>query len=215
MNLFLAVRFFFFIDVTKFCQVGLICKNYEEVVFQGISWTTKKWYFREFSAPNSKLFKHVTKSHLDQIKSKYYYSSILDSVFFLVYINICNDLSTNKKLFVDDTSLFSTVKATDQDYRDLSQDLEITANVTQVKNVFQSISVKTNPRSQTFKDASVYLESILKINRWLHGELRFLFNKSIKRVLGTPRDVMVKRKLPLHSGFVALRQVTSIHKKES
>lgn len=120
----------------------------------------KKWYFREFSAPNSKLFKHVTKSRLDQVKSKCYYSSILDSVFFSVYINICNDWSTNKKLFVDNTSLFSTAKATDQGYRDLSQDLEITANVTQVKNVFQSIFVKTNPRIQTFKDASVYLKSI-------------------------------------------------------
>ena len=47
---------------------------------------------------------------------------------FLVYINICNILSTKVKLFADDTSLFSIVNDTNKSFESLSNDLCIINN---------------------------------------------------------------------------------------
>ena len=48
---------------------------------------------------------------------------------FLVYINdICSNLSTNVKLFADDTSLFSIVNDANKSFESLSNDLFIISN---------------------------------------------------------------------------------------
>ena len=48
---------------------------------------------------------------------------------FLVYINdICSNLSTNVKLFADDTSFFSTVNDANKSFENLSHDLFIISN---------------------------------------------------------------------------------------
>ena len=48
---------------------------------------------------------------------------------FLVYINdICSNLSTNVKLFADDTSLFSIVNDANKSFQNLSNDLCIISN---------------------------------------------------------------------------------------
>ena len=48
---------------------------------------------------------------------------------FLVYINdICSNLSTNVKLFADDTSLFSIVNDANKSFENLSNDLCIISN---------------------------------------------------------------------------------------
>ena len=53
----------------------------------------------------------------------------LDHYFFLVYINdICSNLSTNVKLFADDTSLFSIVNDANKSFENLSNDLCIISN---------------------------------------------------------------------------------------
>ena len=50
---------------------------------------------------------------------------------FLVYINdICSNLSTNVKLFADDTSLISTVNDANKSFQNLRNDLCITSNWT-------------------------------------------------------------------------------------
>ena len=57
--------------------------------------------------------------------------SILGPLFFLVYINdICSNLSTNVKLFGDDTSLFSIVNHVNESFENLSNDLCIISNCT-------------------------------------------------------------------------------------
>ena len=53
-------------------------------------------------------------------------SSILGPLFSLVYINdICSNLSTNVKLFTDDTSLFSIVNDANKSFENLSNHLFI------------------------------------------------------------------------------------------
>ena len=54
--------------------------------------------------------------------------SILGRQFFLVYINICSNLSTNVKLFADDTSLFSIVNDANISFQNLSNDLCVISN---------------------------------------------------------------------------------------
>ena len=55
--------------------------------------------------------------------------SIHGPLFFLVYINdICSNLSTNVKLFADDTSLFSIVNDANKSFENLSNDLFIISN---------------------------------------------------------------------------------------
>ena len=53
----------------------------------------------------------------------------LTTIFFLVYIDdICSNLSTNVKLFADDTSHFSTVNDENKSFQNLSNDLCIINN---------------------------------------------------------------------------------------
>ena len=48
---------------------------------------------------------------------------------FLIYINdICRNLSTNVKLFADDTSLFSIVNDANKSFQNLSNDLCVISN---------------------------------------------------------------------------------------
>ena len=47
---------------------------------------------------------------------------------FFVYTIICRNLSTNVKLFADDTSLFSIVNDANKSFQNLSNDLCITSN---------------------------------------------------------------------------------------
>ena len=55
--------------------------------------------------------------------------SILGPVFFLVYINICSNLSTNNvKLFADDTYFFSLVNDANESFENLCNDLCIISN---------------------------------------------------------------------------------------
>ena len=55
--------------------------------------------------------------------------SVLGPKIFLVYINdICSNLSTNVKLFADDTSLFSIVNDANKSFESLSNDLYIISN---------------------------------------------------------------------------------------
>ena len=55
--------------------------------------------------------------------------SIIGPLFFLIYINdLPNDLSSNCKLFVDDTSLFSVVNNIHARAATLSQDLNAITN---------------------------------------------------------------------------------------
>ena len=50
--------------------------------------------------------------------------SILGSLFFLIYINdLCKNLSSIAKLFVDDTSIFSAVHDVDLSPKQLNDDL--------------------------------------------------------------------------------------------
>ena len=53
----------------------------------------------------------------------------LDHYFFFIYINdICSNLSTNVKLFADDTSLFSVVNDANKSFQNLSNDLCVISN---------------------------------------------------------------------------------------
>ena len=63
------------------------------------------------------------------VKSGVSQGSILGPLFILVYINdICSNLSTNVKLFADDTSLFSIVNNANKSFQNLSNDLCVISN---------------------------------------------------------------------------------------
>ena len=68
-------------------------------------------------------------SVLQPVKAGVPQDSILGPLFFLVCINdICSNLSTNVKLFADDTSFFSTVNDANKSFENLSHDLFIISN---------------------------------------------------------------------------------------
>ena len=55
--------------------------------------------------------------------------SILSPLLFLIYINYLSEgLSTNAKLFADDTSLFSVIHDSQTSANDLNKDLEMIHN---------------------------------------------------------------------------------------
>ena len=70
--------------------------------------------------------------------------SILGPLFFLIYINdLSDDLSSNPKLFVDDTSLFSVVHDKNISAKELNNDLQKISNwVYQWKTSFKSDTLK-------------------------------------------------------------------------
>ena len=113
--------------------------------------------------------------------------SILRPLLFLIYINdLPNDLSSNCKLFADDTSLFSVVNNIHTSAATLSQDLNgITNWAFQWKMIF-------NP------DLSKQAQEVIfsrKIKKLLHPTLLFnniaLNNSLFKKHLGLTLDIML------------------------
>ena len=105
----------------------------------------------------------------------------LTTVFFLVYINdLCSNLSTNVKLFGDDTSLFSIVSDANKSFQNLSNDLCVISNWAyqwkmsfnpdrskQAQDVIFSrkTSIQSHPVS-TFDNSPVIISKLRTINIW-------------------------------------------------
>ena len=159
------------------------------------SQTKSKWYFwksfetftRFLSCWKQREVLNGQHSSCDNVTVWVSQGSILGPLLFLIYINdLPNDLSSNCKLFADDTSLFSVVNNIHTSAATLSQDLNgITNWAFQWKMIF-------NP------DLSKQAQEVIfsrKIKKLLHPTLLFnniaLNNSLFKKHLGLTLDIML------------------------
>ena len=120
--------------------------------------------------------------------------SILDPLFFLIYINdLSDDLSSNPKLFADDTSLFSVVNDKNTSVKELSNDLgkisnwayqwKMSSNLNPLKEAqevfFSHKMTKTNHPTLIFNDNAVFTR--LHYKNFL--EYFLIANKILKNIL--------------------------------
>ena len=130
--------------------------------------------------------------------------SILGPLFFFIYIdNLSDDLSSNPKLFADDTSLFSVVRDKNTSAKELNNDLqkisnwayqwEMSLNPDPFKQaqeaIFSRKRTKTNHPTLTLNDNPVHLVALQKHLRMLLGcklnfeeHLKTVVNKIIKTI---------------------------------
>ena len=174
-----------FLDISKaFDKVwheGLLLKLNQN----GISGNLLKLLRDFLSCRKQQVVLNSQLSSWDNVTAGVPQGSILGSLLFLIYINdLPNDLSSNCKLFADDTSLFSVVNNIHTSAATLSQDLKKIANwAFQWKMIF-------NP------DLSKQAQEVIfsrKIKKLLHPTLLFnnipLSNSLFQKHLGFTLDI--------------------------
>ena len=143
---------------------------------------------------------------------------ILGPLLFLVYINdICCNLSTNIKLFADDTSLFSIVNEAKKYFENLSNDVCIISNWTyQCKMLFNPVrskqaqevifSSKTSIQSHSF--LTFDNSSVIKTTHPKH--LRLILDKKLNF-----KELLKEKISKTYKGITVLRKLQNIIPRNS
>ena len=123
--------------LSKFCPSDLlwkISKIIKNMIFSLIFVLRKIWYLRWA------FFRKCCLSCSD-VNAGVPQGSILGPLLFLIYINdLADGLSSNAKLFADDTSLFSVVHNANTTPKELNNDLIEISSENEIENEFQSWS---------------------------------------------------------------------------